>query len=144
MCFVFIWEQTAPCATYSINWFVFITEMKSVYKAVRPGSLNKAVRASRVKWYLQCLTGLKERQAKNWCNSKFSNTGRRKKWLGQGLDPNGDGNTRSRSYTLTQVSSRTLGQVSYLSQRSTTYSLRPRKCVWQAPVNFCIVQGRIS
>jgi len=26
MCFVFIWEQTATCATYSINWFVFIDE----------------------------------------------------------------------------------------------------------------------
>jgi len=25
-CFVFIWEQTATCATYSINWLVFITE----------------------------------------------------------------------------------------------------------------------
>jgi hypothetical protein len=24
MCFVFIWEQTATCATYSINWLVFI------------------------------------------------------------------------------------------------------------------------
>ena len=23
MCFVFIWEQTATCATYSINWSVF-------------------------------------------------------------------------------------------------------------------------
>ena len=43
MCFVFIWEQTATCATYSINWLVFITEMKSVYSAVRTGSLNKAV-----------------------------------------------------------------------------------------------------
>jgi hypothetical protein len=43
MCFVFIWEQTATCATYSINWLVFITEMKSVYCAVRTGSLNKAV-----------------------------------------------------------------------------------------------------
>jgi len=30
MCFIFIWEQTAPCATYSINWLVFITEMKSL------------------------------------------------------------------------------------------------------------------
>ena len=40
MCFVFIWEQTATCATYSINWLVFITEMKSVYCAVRTGSLN--------------------------------------------------------------------------------------------------------
>ena len=43
MCFVFIWEKTATCATYSINWLVFITELKSVYSAVRNGSLNKAV-----------------------------------------------------------------------------------------------------
>jgi hypothetical protein len=41
--FLFIWEKTATCATYSINWLVFITEMKSVYYAVRTGSLNKAV-----------------------------------------------------------------------------------------------------
>ena len=40
MCFVFIWEQTATCATYSINWLVFITEMKSVYSAVRTGYLS--------------------------------------------------------------------------------------------------------
>ena len=46
MCFVFIWERTATCATYSINWLVFITEMKSVYSAVRTGSLNKAFCAS--------------------------------------------------------------------------------------------------
>jgi hypothetical protein len=46
MCFVFIWEQTATCATYSMNWSVFITEMKSVYSAVRTGALNKAVCAS--------------------------------------------------------------------------------------------------
>jgi len=43
MCFVCISEQTATCATYSINWLVFITEMKSVYSAVRTGSLNKAL-----------------------------------------------------------------------------------------------------
>ena len=43
---VFIWEQTATCATYIINWLVFITEMKSVYCAVRTWSLNKAVCAS--------------------------------------------------------------------------------------------------
>ena len=49
MCFVFIWEQTATCATYIINWLVFITEMKSVYCAVRTGSLNKAVYASSLK-----------------------------------------------------------------------------------------------
>jgi len=35
--FVFTWEQTATCATYNINWLVFITEMKSVYCAVRTG-----------------------------------------------------------------------------------------------------------
>jgi len=46
---VFIWEQTATCATYSINWSVFITEMKSVYSAVRTGSLNIAVCASSLK-----------------------------------------------------------------------------------------------
>ena len=49
MCFVFIWEQTAICATYSINWLVFITEVKSVYCAVRTGSLNKEVCASSLK-----------------------------------------------------------------------------------------------
>ena len=43
MCFVFIWEQTATCATYSINCLVFIAEMKSVYSTVRTGSLNSAV-----------------------------------------------------------------------------------------------------
>ena len=49
LCFVFISEQTATCATYSINWLVFITEMKGVYCAVRTGSLNKAVCASYLK-----------------------------------------------------------------------------------------------
>ena len=49
LCFVSIWEQTATCATYSINWLVFITEMKSVYSAVRTGPFNKAVCASTVK-----------------------------------------------------------------------------------------------
>jgi len=49
MCFVFISEQTATCATYSINVLVFITEMKSVYSAVRTASLNKTVCASSVK-----------------------------------------------------------------------------------------------
>jgi hypothetical protein len=43
MCFVFIWEQTANFAPYITNWLVFITEMKSVYSAVRTGCLNKAV-----------------------------------------------------------------------------------------------------
>ena len=57
MCFVFIWEQTATCTTYIINGLVFITEMKSVYCAVRTGSLNKAVCASYLKgsyWPLPC------------------------------------------------------------------------------------------
>jgi hypothetical protein len=49
MCFVFISEQTATCATYSINWLVFMTEMKSVYSAVGTESLNKAVCASSLK-----------------------------------------------------------------------------------------------
>ena len=49
MCFVIIREQTATCATYSINWLVFITEMESVYCAVRTGSLNKAACASYLK-----------------------------------------------------------------------------------------------
>jgi len=38
--FLFTWEQTANCATYSINWLVSVTEMKSVYSAVGTGSLN--------------------------------------------------------------------------------------------------------
>ena len=49
MCFVFIWEQTVTCATYSINWLVFITEIKSVYCVVQTRSLNKAVCASSLK-----------------------------------------------------------------------------------------------
>ena len=63
MCFVFIWEETANCATYSINWLVSLTEMKSVYRAVRTGSLNKAVCSSYLKF--------------NGVGSTF----RRKKWL---------------------------------------------------------------
>ena len=42
-------EQTATCATYSINLLVFITQMKSVYSAVQTGSLNKAVCAYTLK-----------------------------------------------------------------------------------------------
>jgi hypothetical protein len=49
MCFVFISEQTATCATYSINRLVFITEMKSVYSAVRTGPLNNAFCGSSLK-----------------------------------------------------------------------------------------------
>jgi hypothetical protein len=34
MCFVFVWEQTATFATYTINWLVFITEMKSLLRGM--------------------------------------------------------------------------------------------------------------
>ena len=61
ICFVFIWEQTATCDTYSINWLDFITEMKSVYSAVRTGSLNKAVCASSLKGSSTSLQSLEER-----------------------------------------------------------------------------------
>jgi penicillin-binding protein-related factor A (putative recombinase) len=40
--FLFFWEQTATCAIYIKKLIVFITEMKSVYSAVRTGRLNKA------------------------------------------------------------------------------------------------------
>ena len=49
MCFVFISQQTATPARYNINGLVFITQMKSVYSAVRTGSLNKRVCASSLK-----------------------------------------------------------------------------------------------
>jgi hypothetical protein len=49
VCFVLIWEQRPICAPYNLNWFVLITEMKSVYSAVQTGSLNKAVCASSLK-----------------------------------------------------------------------------------------------
>jgi hypothetical protein len=41
MCFVWISEQTAVISVYSINWLVFITEVESVYWAVRTESLYK-------------------------------------------------------------------------------------------------------
>jgi hypothetical protein len=40
MCFVSISEQTAIIPLYNINWLLFITEMESVYCAVRTGSLT--------------------------------------------------------------------------------------------------------
>ena len=43
MCLVFISEQIANFAQYNANFLVFITEMKSVYCAARPGSLNKGM-----------------------------------------------------------------------------------------------------
>jgi hypothetical protein len=50
MCFVFISEQTAICATYIIKWLGFYNWDKIVYSAVQNGDLNKAVCAS-------CLNG---------------------------------------------------------------------------------------
>jgi len=58
-----ITEQRATCATYSINWLVFITETKSVYSAVGTGYLNKAVCASsllRVKYVVDTVWWLRE------------------------------------------------------------------------------------
>ena len=40
MCFVWITEQTAIISLYNTNWLVLITEMKSVYCAVRIKSLS--------------------------------------------------------------------------------------------------------
>jgi hypothetical protein len=41
MCFVRISEQTATFALQNIKWLVFITEVESVYSAVRTESLYK-------------------------------------------------------------------------------------------------------
>jgi len=49
-CFVFIWERTVTCATYSVNWLVFITEMKSVYCAVQTGPLTLILLTWRIGW----------------------------------------------------------------------------------------------
>jgi hypothetical protein len=35
MCFVRIWQRTAVISLYKISWLVVITEMESVYCAVR-------------------------------------------------------------------------------------------------------------
>ena len=48
-CGVWVSGEATNFALYNINWLVFITEMKSVYSAVRTGSLNKAVCASSLK-----------------------------------------------------------------------------------------------
>ena len=40
MCFVWISEQTAIISLYNINWLVCITEMESVYCAVRTDYSN--------------------------------------------------------------------------------------------------------
>ena len=38
--YIYIWEQTAIISLYNIIWLVFITEMESVFCAVRSGYLN--------------------------------------------------------------------------------------------------------
>jgi hypothetical protein len=52
VCFVFSSEQTANYALQNIKLFFFITEMNSVYSAVRNGYFNKAVCASSVKGFV--------------------------------------------------------------------------------------------
>jgi len=42
MCFVWISEQTANFALHSVKSSVFITEVESVYSAVRTETLNNA------------------------------------------------------------------------------------------------------
>jgi hypothetical protein len=54
MCIVFILQQTATFALFKINLFVFLTEMKSVYCAVRTGSLNETVYVSSLKIIFYC------------------------------------------------------------------------------------------
>ena len=43
VCFVFISIKTATFAQCNINWSVIITEMKSVYCAVRTGALKQFI-----------------------------------------------------------------------------------------------------
>ena len=57
MCFVSISEQIATFAPCKMKRSVFITEMKSVYSAVRTGSLNKAVCPLSVKVSLTPVSG---------------------------------------------------------------------------------------
>jgi len=47
--YVFISEQIATFVLYNDNLLVFITQMKSVYSAVRTASINKALCASSLK-----------------------------------------------------------------------------------------------
>jgi hypothetical protein len=49
MCFVRISEQTATFALYNIKRLVFITEVESVYSAVRAESLYKNEHSSSFK-----------------------------------------------------------------------------------------------
>jgi hypothetical protein len=44
MCFVFICQQRTTCVTYSINWLGFITQLKSVYCAVRTWATYSGLR----------------------------------------------------------------------------------------------------
>jgi hypothetical protein len=42
-------KAVCACATYSINWLVFITEKKNVYSAVRTNALYKSDHVSSLK-----------------------------------------------------------------------------------------------
>ena len=68
--FLFTSKQTALSAPYNINWLVFITEMKSVYSAVRTDALNKAVCASSLKGQLKLLSSMR------WHSEYFINLSR--------------------------------------------------------------------
>jgi len=48
MCFVFIWEQTATCVTYSLNWMVSITERECVLQRCK--NWISKYRLNQVKW----------------------------------------------------------------------------------------------
>ena len=54
MCFVYTSEQTPTFTLYSINWLVTITEMESVYCAVRTGPSTKTY-VSSLKSYLSSI-----------------------------------------------------------------------------------------
>jgi hypothetical protein len=42
-------KAVCACATYSINWLVFIAEMESVYCAVRTGPTNRRKEEEKMK-----------------------------------------------------------------------------------------------
>jgi hypothetical protein len=51
LCVLYLSQQTATSAPYSVHWSGFITEMKSAYCAVRLGSLNEAAFALSLKGF---------------------------------------------------------------------------------------------
>jgi hypothetical protein len=61
MCSVWISEPSAIISLYSINWLVFITEMKCVYCAVRTEPLYVILRSAHTV-YLCVLYGYQNKQ----------------------------------------------------------------------------------